>query len=44
VKYAYEEPRWNDIDRVKLLIIPPEVSGNPAVLLDDSVGRISRDL
>jgi hypothetical protein len=27
VIYEHEEPWWNDIDRVKLLIRPPELSG-----------------
>jgi hypothetical protein len=26
--YEYEEPWWTDIDRRKLLIHPPELSGN----------------
>jgi hypothetical protein len=26
--YEYGEPRWNDIDRKKLLIRPPELSEN----------------
>jgi hypothetical protein len=29
VIYEHREPWWNDIDRVKLLIRPPELSGNP---------------
>jgi hypothetical protein len=28
--YEHGEPRWNDIDRRKLLIRPPELSGNSA--------------
>jgi hypothetical protein len=31
VIYEHGEPRWNDIDRRKLLIRPPELSGNPAI-------------
>jgi hypothetical protein len=27
--YEYEHPWWNDVDREKLLIRPPELSGNP---------------
>jgi hypothetical protein len=27
--YEHGEPWWNDINRVKLLIHQPEVSGNP---------------
>jgi hypothetical protein len=29
VIYKHGEPLWNDIDRVELLIRPPELSGNP---------------
>jgi hypothetical protein len=28
VVYEHGEPWWNDISRVKLLIFPPELSGN----------------
>jgi hypothetical protein len=27
--YKHGEPWWNDIDRGKLLILPPELSENP---------------
>jgi hypothetical protein len=27
--YEYGEPWWNDIGREILLILPPELSGNP---------------
>jgi hypothetical protein len=27
--YEHGEPWWNDIDRGKHLILPPELSGNP---------------
>jgi hypothetical protein len=26
----YREPRWNNIDRRKFLLLSPELSGNPA--------------
>jgi hypothetical protein len=29
VVYEHGEPCWNDIDRIKLLIQPPVISGNP---------------
>jgi hypothetical protein len=29
VIYEHKEPWWNAIDRGKLLIRPPELSGNP---------------
>jgi hypothetical protein len=29
VIYEYEEPWWNDIDKGKFLIHPPELSDNP---------------
>jgi hypothetical protein len=29
VIYEHGEPWWNDIEREKLLIHPPELSGNP---------------
>jgi hypothetical protein len=29
VIYEQGEPWWNDTDRTKLLIHPPELSGNP---------------
>jgi hypothetical protein len=29
VIYEHEEPWWNDTDREKLLIHPPEISDNP---------------
>jgi hypothetical protein len=29
--YEHGEPWWNDIDRGKLLICPPELSGNPSI-------------
>jgi hypothetical protein len=28
--YEHGEPWWNDIDRERRLILPPELSGNPA--------------
>jgi hypothetical protein len=28
VIHEHEKPRWNDIDRGRLLILPPEISGN----------------
>jgi hypothetical protein len=30
VIYGHGKAWWNDIDRRKLLILPPELSGNPA--------------
>jgi hypothetical protein len=32
VIYEYREPWWNDIDRGKLLIRPPELSGSPILV------------
>jgi hypothetical protein len=29
VIYEHGEPMWNNIDSIKLLIRPPELSGNP---------------
>jgi hypothetical protein len=29
VRYEHGNPWWNDIDRGKALICPPELSGNP---------------
>jgi hypothetical protein len=29
VIYEHGKPWWNDIDRGKLLILPPDLSGNP---------------
>jgi hypothetical protein len=31
VIYEHGEPWWNDIDRRKFLIFPPQLSGNPTI-------------
>jgi hypothetical protein len=31
MRYEHGEPWWNDMDRRKLLIRPPDLSGNPTI-------------
>jgi hypothetical protein len=43
VIYEHGEPWWNDNDRGKLLICPPELSGNPTsshlVVIQQELGK-----
>jgi hypothetical protein len=44
VIYDRGEPWWNDIDKGKLLIHPPELSGNPSSHLVAKLEELAKEM